>query len=146
MGSHAGQVAAQGDSVPQGHPLAGVQRQGGWGHWDRAQQSALSLHTLLYHSAVSCPRCPPSLPILPLSPYSRCCALLAATSHQPARDTVLVPHRATNPRGTTSPLSLTQDEGQRHWCYEAAAAWGQRDCSGVREWQEMQSHFPLGTG
>ena len=31
-GSRLGQVAAQGDSVPQGHPLAGVQRQGGSGH------------------------------------------------------------------------------------------------------------------
>ena len=90
-------------------------------------------------------RTPPSVPILPLSPYSRCCALLAATSHQPARDTVLVPHRATNPRGTTSPLSLTQDEGHRHWCHEAGAAWGQCDCSGERKWPESCCQFLLWT-
>ena len=30
--SQLGQVSAQGDSVHQGHPLAGVQRQGGLGH------------------------------------------------------------------------------------------------------------------
>ena len=86
-GSQLGQVAAQGDSVPQGHPLAGVQRQGGWGHWDRAQQSALSLHTLLclsddpYHTS------------LPLSPFSPCphthvavpCSLPPATNLQGTR-------------------------------------------------------------
>ena len=65
------------------------------------------------------------LPLSPFSPYSRFCALLIVTSHQPARDTVLVPHRATNPCGTTSPLSLTENEGHRHWCHEAGAAWGQ---------------------
>ena len=51
LGSRPGQVAAQGDSVPRGHPLAGVQRQGGSGHKDRGQQSALSLHTILSPSA-----------------------------------------------------------------------------------------------
>ena len=56
---------------------------------------------------------PPDHAPLPLSPYSRCCALLAATSHQPARDTVLVPHRATNSRGTTSPLRATANGAMR---------------------------------
>ena len=64
-----------------------VQRQGGWGHWDRAQQSALSLHTLLclsddpYHTS------------LPLSPFSPCphthvavpCSLPPATNLQGTR-------------------------------------------------------------
>lgn len=85
--SRLGQVAPQGDIVPQGQWGAGVQREEGLARWDR-------------DTAVRppCPApCPPtpSLSLSPLFPYSRCCALLRATSHQPARDTGAVEHRAT---------------------------------------------------
>ena len=107
-------------------------------------------------SSQPCPCTPSAAPLfspdhtpLPLSPFSPCphthvavpCSQPPATNLQGTRSWSHTGPPA--PVGTTSPLSLTEDEGHRHWCHEAGAAWGQRDCRGDRECPDSCCQFPF---